>query len=356
MNNQANPELSNKPLDYPFGERWSPELGKPFKVAEDVYWLRMSLPIDLDHINLWLLKDSDGSWTIVDTGYDAQSCKDVWDTVFSNFCNPIDVKQIIITHFHPDHIGLAAWLAKKLNVPILISRGEFEHYQKTVNVEVDVFQKPALRYAMKAGFTESVSNSLRYFFSSSDKVDKDRVSFDMCDFIQESDTLNINGRDWSVVSGSGHSPEHSCLYCKELNVLIAGDQAIARISSNVGVYPTTSSANPLLDWLESCAKLRDTLPEETLILPAHQEPFIGIKRRMQALIDDHMADLARLEQGLSLRKTAVDARKLIFDRELNKIQTVLAVGETLAHLYYLRECERIKEEIENGIAYYQSAD
>ena len=348
-------QLKKPDLNYPFTKRWSPEVGQPFEVADGVFWLRMSLPIDLDHINLWLLKDGDDSWTIVDAGYDAPECKDIWLNVIEHFLAGQTVKQIIITHFHPDHIGLAAWLAHQFNAPILISKGEFDHYDNVINRDAEAFKQTSLRFAKKIGFDNDMASSFSYFFGASNKPDDARVKPEMCDFIQDGDTININGLDWSVVSGSGHSPEHSCLYCRDLNVLISGDQAIARISSNVGVYPSDPNANPLHDWLTSCEKLRDTIPANTLILPSHQEPFIGIDLRMQTLIDDHHSDLNKLMNGLESKKRVVDARKIIFDRQLNQVNTVLAIGETLAHLNYLLAVGQIQVQIEDGVAYYQVA-
>ena len=353
MKHQPNEVLANQALDYPFGKRWSPLVGEPFRVADGVYWLRMPLPIALDHINLWLLKDDDGQWTIVDTGYDAQSCKDVWNSVFSGFCNAKDVKQIIITHFHPDHIGLAAWLAHKCGAPILISKGEFEHYSEIINRDAETFAKTVQRFAKNMGFDEQLAPVYASFFRQSEKADIDRVQREQCLFISEGDALVIRGRVWRIMVGNGHSPEHICLFCDELNVLISGDQAIARISSNVSVYPSNPTANPLNDWLQSCVKLRDSITEGALILASHQEPFVGIKSRMQKMIDDHHADLDLLRDALKSNMTVIQARKVLFDRELDPIQTVLATGETLSHLNYLLDVGEIESSNGNQIIEYR---
>jgi len=333
MDEQGSPKLLNQALEYPFEERWSPVAGKPFEVG--------------------IIRDSNDSWTIVDAGYDSQECKDIWLQVFNQFLVGKTVNKIIITHFHPDHIGLGAWLARKLDAPILISKGEFQHYDKIINRDANMFRKTTLSFAKKIGLDDEIANSFAYFFGASNKPDEGRVKIDMCEYVEDGDIIDINGREWRVVSGNGHSPEHSCLYCQDLEVLISGDQAIARISSNVSVYPSEPDANPLEDWLKSCAKLRDTIPVSTLILPSHQEPFIGINRRMQALIDEHQADLNKLADGLISPKRVVDARKILFDRKLNQVQTVLAIGETLAHLNYLLFDGRIQVEYKAGVAYYQ---
>jgi len=349
----AKPTLANQALDYPFGKRWCPEQGVPFEVADGVYWLRMPLPISLDHINLWLLKDEADSWTIVDTGYDAQICKDVWDRVFKEFFAPEKVKQIIVTHFHPDHIGLAAWLAHKCDVPVLISKGEFNHYNEIIQRDKKQFSKLALKFAVEIGFNTEIADTFATFFGRGEKPIESRVLEGMCRFISDGDEINIGGRVWQLIDGNGHSPEHICLFNSELNTLISGDQAIARISSNISVYPSNPNANPLKDWLMSCEKLRDTIESDTLVLAAHQEPFKGIKARMQNMIDDHHADLELLRVALVDKKSAVGARRIIFNRELDPIQIVLATTETLAFLNYLIANNEVSKSKNSEVVYYQ---
>lgn len=336
--------------------RWSPQPGEPFKVADGVFWLRMPLPIALDHINLWLLRDGDG-WTIVDTGYDVQTCKDVWNKVFDGFLAPESVKQIIVTHLHPDHIGLAAWLANRCDCPILISEGELNLYCEIHHRDQESTRSTAIAFLQELGFDdESVANYVPFFLSDKKPLGA-RVQKDNCTFIKDGDTIDIDARRWRVVSGNGHSPEHSCLYCEALELMISGDQAIPRISSNVSVYPSNRHDDPLGDWLSSCEKLQNEIPNATLILPSHQEPFKGIVERMQQLIDDHLAQLNRLRLAVHAPISAIQARAILFDRELNLIETILATGETLAHLNYLVHQSEIEMQISSsGLALYSAID
>ncbi|MBT7451482.1 MAG: MBL fold metallo-hydrolase, partial [Rhodospirillaceae bacterium] len=100
-------------LTYPLDEL--PEPGGLVRVAPGVFWLRMPLPIALNHINLWLLEDDDG-WTIVDTGIGTDETKELWEQLFEKHLNNKPVKRLIVTHMHPDHIGLAGWLVDKWDV------------------------------------------------------------------------------------------------------------------------------------------------------------------------------------------------------------------------------------------------
>jgi len=346
-------EFAPRPeLEYPFEKRWSPEPGKPFEVVDGVYWLRMPLPIALDHINLWILRDGNG-WTIVDTGYDAPECKAVWDTVFNEFMTPELVNKIIITHFHPDHIGLAAWLAHRCDCPILISEGEYNHYANIIGRDNTEFEVEAKAFVTEMGYPQRMVEQFMVFMLSDDKPAESRVQYEMCSFIKEGDLIDIDGRSWRIISGNGHSPEHACLYSTELNTMLSGDQSIARISSNVSVYPSNRDKDPLGDWLDSCQKLMDELPADTLMLPAHQEPFKGNHERMNQLIDEHHTQLNRLRVNMQSAMSPVEACSILFNRELNVIETLLATGETLAHLNYLMHRGEVSMQIDDlGVARY----
>lgn len=341
-------------LNYPFKKKWSPQPGQPFEVVDRVFWLRVPLPIALDHINLWILRDNDG-WTLVDSGFDAQICKDAWEQVFEEFLDPSMVKRLVITHFHPDHIGLASWLALRCECPVIISKGEFDHYHSIITRNASEFRQQVDKFLRELGYQADLIETFSAFFEPEKKPDHARVQKSMCEFIADDEILQIDGREWRIVSGNGHSPEHSCLYCEELEVLISGDQSLPRISSNVSVYPSNRHDDPLADWLNSCAKLQAVIPDATLVLPSHQEPFYGNKARMQQLIDDHHSQLNCLRLAVRAPISAVQARAVLFNRELTIVDTLLATGETLAHLNYLLHRGEISLQIDDhGVALYSA--
>ncbi len=346
-------KFSSRPkLDYPFKRGFSPEPGQPFEVADGVFWLRVPLPISLDHINLWLLRDGDG-WVIVDCGFDDPVSRSVWDTVFSEFCRPDQIHKIIVTHYHPDHIGLASWLAHRCGCKVHITRGEFDRYRMLVDRAGQVESPDIFEFVRELGFSESQQGIYKRFFYVDVKPAEERLQLDDCIFISAGDQFDIGKYRWEVVPGNGHSPEHACLYCATKDLLISGDQALPRISSNISVYYSNKDQNPLHDWLESCARLRDHIPAHTLILPAHQEPFKGIDLRMQQLIDDHNAQLNKLRIEMNSPTSAAVAHKILFERELNEVETLLATGETLAHInYLLHRGELFKQKMDDGTIVY----
>ena len=323
-----------KELDYPYGKQWFPEIGKPFEVLKGVYWLRMPLPMSLDHINLWLLKDSD-QWIIVDTGLDSKESREAWERVFDEFMEPASIKYIVVTHYHPDHIGMAAWLHQRCKKPVHISRGEFSWYRRIIDRDASDFEQTFRRFAREVGLTEKAVETYLPMFAVENKAPGERLEKQMVSFMSEGDFFTIGGKEWSIVGGNGHSPEHCCLYCPELKVMISGDQLLPRISSNISVTTMNEFDDPLADWLQSCDKLKQLIPNETLILPAHQEPFYGAKVRAEQLIDMHKQQLQLLRDSTKQELDTIDATRILFNRELNAFERFMAISETLSHLNYL---------------------
>ena len=116
------PDIAPPNLSYPFAE--APAPGTVTAVAPGVYWLRMPLPFVLNHINLWLLEDIDG-WTIVDCGFATDEARGCWEKIFAQYLGGKPVTRVIVTHFHPDHIGLCDWLCEKHHLMPWMTKAEF---------------------------------------------------------------------------------------------------------------------------------------------------------------------------------------------------------------------------------------
>ncbi len=329
-------------LKYPCGE--PPEFGDVKKLAEGLYWLRMPLPFALDHINLYLLEDSDG-WVILDTGLNTSLVRDHWRGVFECVFAGTSVLKIIVTHYHPDHIGLAGWLAAETGAPILAPRTEFLMAR---NLSMDGrADAPAeiVDFYRRIGFSDAALAGLQQMgWDNYSKI----VSPLPQGFIRikDGDRLAIGAREWQVVVGTGHAPEHACLYCEPENILISGDQVLPRISSNVSVYPSEPMANPLLDWLLSLRKFH-RLAADTLVLPAHNEPFMGLYARLDHMFEGHMERLAALADFCQTPQGAIDAFPVLFKGTLSGLDFFLGAGESLAHLHFLEQLE-ILERLPDG--------
>ncbi|MCP5432365.1 MAG: MBL fold metallo-hydrolase [Alphaproteobacteria bacterium] len=338
-----------KGLHYPFDG--VPEEGAVRQVAEGVHWVRMPLPMTLNHINLWLLEDHDG-WTVVDTGLNYSRVTAAWEKIFVDFLAGRPVKRVIVTHLHPDHVGLAGWFTRRFGVHLWMSRTD---YLMCRNLTLDTGREAppeALSFYRAAGFTEEALAAYRERFGYFG-----RGIFEMPDSfrrIVDGEILDIGGRYWQVVMGSGHAPEHACLYCPGLKLLISGDQVLPRITSNVSVFPTEPFGDPLKDWIASCGRLREILPGDLLVLPAHNEPFFGLHQRLTALIDNHEQALTRLLDILDTPKRAIDCFSPLFKRTIGPEVFSMATGEALAHLNCLigrRLVARLRDE--HGVDWYR---
>lgn len=319
-------------LLYPFGYKARQEFGELVEVADGIYWFRSPLPISLDHINLWLLEDGD-EWVIVDTGINSPDARRQWESVFDGFLGGRAVNKVIVTHMHPDHVGLSGWLTRHYDCELWMTQLEFLTCHTLVSDTGRAAPEEAIRFYQRSGFNDSELDHYREMFGGFGAM----VSRLPGSYFRLKDgfTFQVGGRDWQVVVGTGHSPEHACLYCSGAGVLISGDQVLPGISSNVSVYPTEPEANPLANWLSSCRDLGERIPDDVLVLPAHQSPFRGLHVRLEQLIQGHDDDLDKLLSFLSRPRTAIECFATMFQREIRRSQTVMAIGEALAHLNYL---------------------
>lgn len=336
-------------LDYPFG-RAQPGPGTLMEVADGVHWLRMPLPFSPHHINLYVLDGGD-SWTIVDTGLRFAVVRDLWEQLLSGPLAGKPVSRVVATHFHPDHLGLAGWLCARTGAPLMMSRTE---YLLAALLIADALPEPpeeAMRFYARAGWGEA---DLETFRKRGWNAYARGVHWLPRQYrrLRGGDVLDVGGRAWRIIEGRGHSPEHLCLVCDALGVMIAGDQVLPRITPNVSVMPAEPEANPLGDWLESIERLRDLDPD-LLVLPAHGEPFTGLHTRLDQMEADHTRKLERLLAHCDQQpRRVVECFEALFQQTVTVDNIMSATGEALAHLNYLQYCGRIEGREEDGVMVY----
>ena len=337
-------------LNYPWGRQQAPEPLKPFPVAEGVWWVRMPMPMALDHINLWLLEDGDG-WTVVDTGLASEDSRTIWEGLFGDFMGGKPILRVICTHMHPDHIGLAGWLCEQFDCPLWMTREEYVMCQLMASYTGRDAPKAGVDFYRGAGYDDHQLNRYRRRFGTFGAM---IAPMPHCfRRMVDRETITIGDRYWQVIVGSGHSPEHACLYCPALKILIAGDQVLPRITPNVSVFPTEPEGNPLAEWMDSNARLLNILPNDLLVLPAHQNPFHGLHIRINQIIDSHRQGLQAVYDYLLEPKRAVDCFPSLFTREISDKLIGLATGETLANLNLLLQRGNIsKNTDEAGVHWY----
>ncbi|UHL65651.1 MBL fold metallo-hydrolase [Paralcaligenes sp. KSB-10] len=346
---------NNRPtLVYPCGD--APEPGAVREIAPGVLWIRMPMPFVLTHINLWALEDGDG-WTIVDTGLQTSDTTAAWGKLFSGPLGAKRASRVLVTHMHPDHVGMAGWLTRKFGCRLWMTRLEYLTCRTLVADTGREAPEDGIRFYRQAGWSEHSIENYRARFGNFGKMT--HALPDSYRRLQDGESLNIGSHQWKVVVGNGHSPEHACLYCPDLKLLISGDQVLPRISSNVSVFPTEPDADPMGDWLASLEKLKKEVPNDVLVLPAHNEPFRGLHERLDYLESSQLDALERLRAVLRQPQRAVDVFPTLFSRPITAAdhsQLSLATGESVAHLNYLiRRSEAVMQLDGEGVAWYRAA-
>jgi glyoxylase-like metal-dependent hydrolase (beta-lactamase superfamily II) len=323
------------PLHFPVTA--PPRPGKTFPIVPGIEWLRMPLPFALDHINLWLIEDGDG-WTIVDTGYAMPETTALWEQIFAERLGGRPVTRIIVTHHHPDHIGLGGWLCGRWQIPLWATEKEWL-FARMLTGKSDDAADLRRAFAQRAGLDNAASE----IFAEHQRGYRRGVPAVPPSFERLSDgsAVEIGGREWRVIVGEGHSPELACLYCAETGVLISGDQVLPRISPNVSVHAWEPNGNPLARFLRSLDKLRAAVPPETLVLPSHNMPFCGLHARIDALAAHHQARCQEIVAACARPRSAKELLPVLFQRPLDRHQMAFALGEALAHLHYLEARDEI---------------
>ncbi|HKU47480.1 MAG TPA: MBL fold metallo-hydrolase [Burkholderiales bacterium] len=326
-------------LEYPFPEVPAP--GTTREVAPGVRWLSMPLPFQLDHINLWLVGDD-----VVDTGIGNAETRALWERILEGK----QVRRVVLTHYHPDHAGNAAWLCQRHNAEFWTTQGEYltAHAVRTAtagytsDAVIDVFRRNGLdeeRAARMRGRRNRYAELVPEFPHSYRRI-------------IEGDEIEMGGNRWRAFIGHGHAPEHMSLYSDKLNTVIAGDMLLSTISTNVSVWSIDPEGDPLRLFLDSLAQYRE-LPADVLVLPSHGKPFRGAHERVAQLEKHHADRLGELTESLKTPKSAAELLSVLFRRPLDPHQTFFAMGEAIAHLHYLYYAGRAKRALgDDGIMRY----
>jgi glyoxylase-like metal-dependent hydrolase (beta-lactamase superfamily II) len=341
-------------LLYPFDG--PPQRGKSIEVVPGVRWIRMPLPFALDHINLWALDDENG-WAIVDTGLRTDDTMLAWRELFTHAPDQRPMTRVFVTHMHPDHVGMAGWLTRKFAIRLWMTRLEYLSCRVMVSDTGREAPPDGIEFYHRAGWGAAALEGYRARFGNFGKFI--HALPDSFRRLQDGEELRIGAHTWRVLVGNGHSPEHACLYCPALKVLISGDQVLPRISSNVSVYPIEPDADPMADWLSSLAKIRRQVPDDVLVLPSHNECFRGLHARIDALTSGQERVMERLRQAIVEPRRAIDSFGVLFARPIGDKDLALlsmATGESIACLNHLvHRGEALRDIDANGVAWFRRA-
>jgi len=323
-------------LQYPMGDTL-PDSGTSLELAPGVRWVRMRLPFALDHINLWLLRDrldDREGWAIVDCGIADDATRAAWEQVFATELDGLPVLRVIVTHMHPDHIGLSHWLTERWGCDLWISATDFNAARLASQSTTGFGGDAAADHFSRHGLSDPTSiqrvrQRANYYSSMVPKVPG------RFHRLMDGGELVVGEHTWKLHAGYGHAPEHISLHCAALGILISGDMVLPRISTNVSVIDVEPEADPLALYLDSIERMR-ALPADVLVLPAHGRPFKGLHTRIDQLRDHHDARFADVMAACAQSpRSAADILPVLFKRTLDLHQTTFAMGEAIAHLHAL---------------------
>ncbi|MEO8240757.1 MAG: MBL fold metallo-hydrolase [bacterium] len=314
-------------LYYPFPD--APAEYQTIVVAPGVHWLRMPLPMALNHVNCYALDEGDG-WTLVDTGMANKHSKALWQALLAVPLRGKPVTRLIVTHHHPDHIGLAGWFQDQ-GVELLTTRTAWLFARMLTLDEQRLPSPEALLFYQRAGMEpdQRAAKALERPFNFSDVVSRLPLGLTRID---EGDVITAGGRRWLVRLGQGHAPDHAMMWSLDDNLIIGADQLLPTISANIGVYPTEPEADPLTEWLDTTRALMPFARDDHFVLPGHKLPYTGLPQRLQEMIDDHESALTGLLAHLHQTRRATECFPVLFKRPIDGSNFGMALAESIAHL------------------------
>lgn len=325
-------DVGSGPRGPRFWTEQPPPAGQALQVAAGVFWARMSMPFALDHVNVWMIDGRDG-WTIVDTGMDVPGVAEAWQTLESNLFQGRKVSQLVLTHHHPDHAGMAGWLAARHGAEVITTRTEFLLLHQKFHDRGATVPEAYLQFYRAAGFDPCVMKTIESQFGELGRnVATPPGAYRR---VVDGDLIDLGGSHWRVVTAGGHSPEQLCLYCPTKKVVVTADQVLPTITPNVSVQPEEPAADPLAESLAGSGRLRNAVEDDVLVLPAHERPFYGLHDRLQVLEDKQEAACARLLDALENERRVIDLLPLMYKVQMNDEHLTPAAGETLARLHLL---------------------
>ncbi|MDX1668154.1 MAG: MBL fold metallo-hydrolase [Limnobacter sp.] len=331
-----------------------PSIGELTPVGQGVLWLRLPLPFQLDHINVWLVEE-DHQYTLIDCGANLPEVAAIWEELENTLFSTKPLGRIIVTHAHPDHIGMAGPLARKHECPVVMSAGEY-FFTRAMCAGVPGFDAKTLAdfnaaHGLVADKATEMNKARGGLFAR--LVPEPPLSYLR---MQDGDVLEIGGQQWECHAGYGHSVEHISLVCRELNLMISGDMLLPTISTNVSVYGSEPEGNPLLAFLKSVQRMQN-LPDSLTVLPSHGVPFKGVKHRCESLLRHHEHRLNELLEALAEQgaMSAQQAVSVLFRRQMDGHQMSFAMGEAIAHLHYLWRLGQVERMSDQGIWKFKRA-
>ena len=331
-----------------------PEPGAMMEVVPGIWWLRLPLPFRLNHVNVYLIEDGDG-FALVDCGIDDRPTREIWTALLAGVLADKPIRRIIVTHFHPDHVGAAAWLAETCGVPLEMSETEYL-LALALTLDPGALEAGPYRHfytsnGLGAELTDLVvTQGHRYLRMVSGLTPTFRR-------IIAGDRLRIGTRSFEVMTGGGHAAEQIMLHCAADNLFLSADQVLARISPNVSVHARDPEGDPLGIYLRSLRDVAAAVSADALVLPGHDLPFVGLHARVDGMRAHHEGRCAEIAEACRAGpRSAAELIAVLFRRELDPHQTGFAFTEAMAHVNYMHRRGRlVRQRDRDGVDRFRTA-
>lgn len=324
-----------------------PRIGEAVEVAPGILWARMPLPYRLDHVNVYFIAD-DGGWAIFDAGLAQEGCREAWESLLAGSLAGASFTRLIVTHAHPDHIGLAGWLCEKLNIPLLTSLGSYLGCLK-ISLDPGAMEQQIYQEFYRAhGMAEDVATAVRSLGHGYLRlVSPLPRTFQR---IMHGDTLVIGRRNFDVLTGEGHAHEQVMLHSRDDGIFFAADEVLTKITPNIGVWSVEPDGNPLSRYLRSLRMITEEIDDQALVLPGHHLPFHGLHGRCEELAIHHRERCDRIVEACRDRPRSVaELVPPLFPHVEDVHQLGFAFDEVHAHVNYLIDLGELEQIDVDGI-------
>jgi glyoxylase-like metal-dependent hydrolase (beta-lactamase superfamily II) len=318
----------------------------------EIIRVRIPLPFRLNHVNCYLAKGAEG-WTILDAGLGYDMTRETWKKTFTEHgLKPTDIKQIYLTHYHPDHYGFCGELQQWTGAKVYMSRRSYEQAQTMWTEERFVNAK---QNYIRSGIPEPVAEQIDVMGRRFSGWVRPHATADH--WIEEGDTFQFGALTYEAVHTPGHADGHMCLINKAEKVWIAADHLLAKITPNI-TYTIKGKGDPLKDYLNSLRRIKDF--DLDYVIPGHGSTFTDVTKRINEVLDHHDKRLSLVMESVKGNgsdsstggKDAYQVCQDLFSKQLNEHEIRFAIGETLAHLQYLVNEGEIQQEEVEGILYF----
>ena len=301
------------------------------KFGDEVTQLKVPLPFRLNHINCYLVQGIRGL-VLIDTGLNTDVSKSVWRDFLESQYLTQPIVAIVLTHLHPDHIGMSHWLQNELDIPVYLAAADIAMVRSLWCADSDSSKKAFSAHWGQFGLPVDMFNQL---------VER-RASYKglVHDLPRELSVLDegivdtLLGPDWSMVRVPGHSAGHVCLYHSPTRDMLTGDHVLPRITPNISLH-VEGSRNPLHDYIQSLYLIREY--DCARYFPAHGAVGNDLCERALEIIQHHDEKCQKILANTGSAETVFEFMPLLFDKVIPAHQWMFAYGETAAHLVYMAQ-------------------